>query len=83
MILCNIVTVINVMTVIYPKKNKKAEQALETAKNNIENSIQKLNSEIEKSICLQLLQKINGMRGNGIIDGEASENEFQLKLSLF
>ena len=39
--------------------------------------------EIEKSICLQLLQKINGMRGNGIIDGEASENEFQLKLSLF
>ena len=45
----NIKDTINIMTVVYPEKNIGGKQALEIAKNNIDSSIQKLNSEIEKT----------------------------------
>ena len=50
----NIKDTINIMTVVYPEKNIRAKQALEIANNNINKSIQKLNSEIEKNDTVKI-----------------------------
>ena len=62
----NIKDTIDIMTVIYPEKNIKAEVALKIARKRIKLNIQKLNSQIQKnkSITINSVQENIEIKSN-------------------